>query len=158
MHEIFAGPGFDIFVDPKPAAKNVECINTSTDKGTPIYNCHQNFRMGFCGFSQAASGSYPVGSHGLCPYFYNLAFTHDFVNNNFHNCVSDRPIKDPPNNVKMGYLGAFNRTQYVGDVFIVTAKYPPFIVDNNLIDNQLPNLLEYLSCDSNKALRLENEV
>lgn len=41
-----AGPGFFYyFKDPKNAANFVQCINTSKDKGTSIYNCHQNWRL-----------------------------------------------------------------------------------------------------------------
>jgi hypothetical protein len=40
-----AGPGFFNYKkDPKRAANFVECINTSRDKGTTAYNCHQNWR------------------------------------------------------------------------------------------------------------------
>lgn len=64
-----AGPGFDeviTTVDPKLAAKRVNCINTSGNAGTIIYNCHINFRMGVCGKRQLASGRKPMASHGLC--------------------------------------------------------------------------------------------
>jgi hypothetical protein len=98
-----------MYADPKPAAKNVACINTSYDKGTYIYNCHQNFRMGNCGYSQAGAGSFPLGSHGLCPYFYNLAFKNNFVPNNYYKCHSSRMVINPSNDVKMGYLGNFDR-------------------------------------------------
>lgn len=104
-----AGPGFNIYEDPKPAAKNVACINTSTDKGSSNYNCHQNFRMGSCGNWQAAAGAYPLGNHGLCPYFYNLAFTNDFVPNNFYKCNSNQMAKNITSNVKMGQNAVFNR-------------------------------------------------
>jgi hypothetical protein len=140
-----AGPGFDTGKDPKPAAKVVSCIDTSTDKGTGNYNCHQNFIMGRCGSYQDAAGSYPVGSHGLCPYFYNLAFTYNYTYSNNFGCSSGRMIKNPPASVKMGYLGDFNRTLYVGDIFINNAKYPPYIIENNLVDNQLPNLLTFMN-------------
>ena len=41
-----AGPGFFYYrKDPKRAAKFVQCINTSRDKGTATYNCHQNWRF-----------------------------------------------------------------------------------------------------------------
>lgn len=63
------GPGFDHVLrkaDPKSAAKNVHCINTSVDKGTNFYNCHINFRMGVCGKKQIGAGKKPFGSHGLC--------------------------------------------------------------------------------------------
>lgn len=104
-----AGPGFDVNAAVMPAAKNVACINTSNDKGTSVYNCHQNFRMGNCGKTQAAAGSYPLGSHGLCPFFYNLAFKNDFVFQNKYGCTSKRMLKNTTSAVKMGYLGSFNR-------------------------------------------------
>lgn len=129
------GPGFTSKHDPKPAAKHVACINTSNIKGTTIYNCHQNFRMGKCGKTQAGASRFPLGSHGLCPYFYNLAFTHDFVPNNHYNCSSTRILRSFVGNVKMGYMGDFDRTVNVGDIFIATAKYSPFIVINGIIDN-----------------------
>lgn len=102
-----AGPGFDMnvrSVDPKNSAKNVACINTSTDKGTGVYNCHQNFRMGLCGRSQAAAGPRPLGNHGLCPYFYNAAFEHEFVADNFYNCKSLRTASNLPSDYRMGYM------------------------------------------------------
>lgn len=41
-----AGPGFFYYrKDPKKSANFVQCINTSKDKGTTIYNCHQNWRF-----------------------------------------------------------------------------------------------------------------
>lgn len=101
-----AGPGFDHnkrYIDPKLAAKNVACINTSIDKGTNIYDCHQNFRMGKCGKSQIAAGPKPLGNHGLCPYFYNAAFTQNFTANNVYNCTSKRPAINIPENFTMGY-------------------------------------------------------
>lgn len=122
-------------VDPKPAAKNVACINTSSDKGTVVYNCHQNFRMGVCGFAQVAAGPYPLGSHGLCPYIYLSAFDNDFVANNVHACYSDRSVKSPSKDVKMGYNANFDRSLYQGDIFIATAQYPPYVVINNIINN-----------------------
>jgi alpha-beta hydrolase superfamily lysophospholipase len=49
-----AGPGFTAYPadkrhfsrlkDPKKAANFVQCINTSVDKGTHYYDCHQNWR------------------------------------------------------------------------------------------------------------------
>uniref|UniRef100_A0A182PTT6 Lipase domain-containing protein n=1 Tax=Anopheles epiroticus TaxID=199890 RepID=A0A182PTT6_9DIPT len=80
-----AGPGFDTDrafkqMDFRNAAKNVQCIHTSIDKGTKFPNkCHQNWRMGLCGLRQAAAGPPPLGSHGLCPVFYNLAFKYQFL-------------------------------------------------------------------------------
>lgn len=102
-----AGPGFDNMkraVDPKLAAKHVSCINTSIDKGTSIYNCHQNFRMGKCGSSQPASGPRPLASHGLCPYFYNSAFDNEFTPSKDSKCKSKRTPSEMPDGLRMGYL------------------------------------------------------
>lgn len=103
-----AGPGFDnlaISKDPKLSAKNVQCINTSTDKGTSIYNCHQNWRMGSCGIIQKGSTSPPMMSHGLCPYFYTSAFKNDFIYKNITTeCINKRPALKLPLNYKMGYM------------------------------------------------------
>lgn len=67
--------------DPKLAAKNVACINTSTFKGTTVYNCHQNFRMGNCATQQLASNDV-LTHHRLCPLFYINSFDYKFVPNN----------------------------------------------------------------------------
>ena len=140
-----AGPGFNFFWrirDPKLGAKNVGCINTSIDKGSRVYNCHQNFRMGRCGEWQPAAGPYPLGSHGLCPYIYNKAFDHEFVPINAYGCASNRPANISTSNVRMGYLGSYNRTFAQGDVFIATAKYPPYLVIDNVIENLVQNTTE----------------
>jgi len=147
-----AGPGFNKLVDSTLAAKNVQCINTSNDKGTNVYNCHQNFRMGNCGQSQAASGPPPLASHGLCPYFYNLAFTYDYTFNNYYGCSSPRMVKNPPSNVKMGYFLDFNGTRFRGDIFVATAKYPPFVVKDNVIDNHFQSLMEFESLTTGRSL------
>jgi hypothetical protein len=138
------GPGFDMNIDPKPAARFVSCINTSNDKGTTVYNCQQNFRMGNCGNSQAAAGSYPLGSHGLCPFFYNFAFTNDFVPNNYYGCLSSRELKNPFETVRMGYRATFSRSTNEGDIFIATAKFPPYVVIGGVLDNQMTSLLQYV--------------
>lgn len=67
-----AGPAFDSngrHVDPKYAAKSVNCINTSIRYGTNFYDCHINFRMGVCGYNQLGASRKPCGSHGLCVNF-----------------------------------------------------------------------------------------
>jgi len=105
--------GFKVDKKLQPAAKNVGCINTSNNKGVNVYTCHQNYRMGSCGNSQAASstaGPDPVDSHRLCPYFYNFAFTNDYVySNDYYACSSARILKNTTSAVKMGYLADFNR-------------------------------------------------
>lgn len=130
-----AGPGFDrtkFAKDPKLAAKNVACINTSVDKGTKVYNCHQNFRMGRCGNSQAAEGPRPMGNHGLCPYFYNEAFDYKFVPSNFYKCSSQRTANVSTPGVRMGYMGNFDRKSVRGDIFIATVKNPPYVLLNQI--------------------------
>jgi hypothetical protein len=123
--------------DPKLASKNTQCINTSIDKGTAVYNCHQNFRMGNCGSSQPAAGPYPLGSHGLCPYFYNSAFDHEFIADNQFKCTSANQANITSNpKVRMGYLGENDRNSVRGEIFIATAKYAPYKVVNNVVDNK----------------------
>ena len=63
-----AGPGFDDYkFDPRLSAENVQCIHTSSDKGTKRKSdCNQNWLMGNCGESQDGRGDYPKG---LFPFF-----------------------------------------------------------------------------------------
>lgn len=103
-----AGPGFDYKVnrlDHRDAAQNVQCIHTTRDKGTKFYTCHQDWRMGNCGFSQPAAQEPPKGSHGLCPYFYINAFEYAFYAvNRPDKCISRKPAKFWPDGFKMGYM------------------------------------------------------
>uniref|UniRef100_T1DIE1 Putative triacylglycerol lipase n=1 Tax=Psorophora albipes TaxID=869069 RepID=T1DIE1_9DIPT len=131
-----AGPGFDSdrnfsSLDPKLAAKNVQCIHTSNDKGTFRRDCHQDWDMGNCGNSQPASGPYPKGSHGLCPYFYNSAFTHEFrAIPKPKECTSFRAATHIPTDFRMGYLSDANST-IIGDFYARTTKHYPY--------NEIPN-------------------
>jgi hypothetical protein len=99
-----AGVGFTFYNrDSRKAARFVQCINTSTDKGTSYYNCHQNWRLGECGNRQIAAGKFPMGSHGLCPFFFAKSFRHDFVaRNDIYNCKSSRFVMDLPSDYIMG--------------------------------------------------------
>lgn len=91
--------------DTSEAAENVQCIHTSNTYGTGKRNCTQNWNMGICGFAQVGASVYPKGSHGLCPYFYNTAFHHDFIAwNNIYGCFSPRAASDYPELFKMGYM------------------------------------------------------
>lgn len=102
-----AGPGFDNRpqADHRLAAQNVQCLHTSRDKGTRHYNCHQDWRLGNCGYSQDAAADPPFGSHGLCPYFYVSAFDHDFFAVPQPNeCTARAPAQFWPDKYKMGYL------------------------------------------------------
>lgn len=94
------------FVDHRKSAKNVQCIFTSRDKGSRhTTSCHQNWKMGNCGWSQVAAQDPPMGSHGLCPYFYLSAFTNDFVAVRKPNeCGARRPAALIPPGFKMGYM------------------------------------------------------
>ena len=130
-----AGPGFDglYYKDPQLAAKNVACINTSNLKGTQSYVCHQNYRMGNCGWSQPGDGwGFGLDSHDLCPMFYNAAFDNKFKPMKFHLCPSYRYANVTPD-VALGYLADFDREHIRGDIFIATAAAPPFAVINNVI-------------------------
>ena len=107
-----AGPGFDFRpqADHKLSAKNVQCIHTSRDKGTHRYNCHQDWRLGNCGYSQDAASDPPFGSHGLCPYIYLSAFNNDFyaIPKPFE-CNSRSPSLYWPQNFRMGYFESNKR-------------------------------------------------
>ncbi|XP_055596011.1 uncharacterized protein LOC129746398 [Uranotaenia lowii] len=134
-----AGPGFDADrffkgVNFRGAAKNVQCIHTSTDKGTKMTNkCHQNWRMGQCGFFQLGAGKPPLGSHGLCPVYYNLAFKENFyAQEKPGECgVLRDPTADYPTNFKMGYMER-RKSQVRGELFAQTSNHYPFALGNEL--------------------------
>lgn len=79
-----AGPGFDRNATfqrqnmPMASARNVQCVHTSSDKGTALRLCHQNWNMGRCGWSQPAAAAPPLGSHGLCPFLFVHAFENPY--------------------------------------------------------------------------------
>lgn len=65
-------------IDPKTSAKRVHGIHTSNIIGTARYDNHVDFLMGHCGRLQDANRRIPYGDHGLCPYFFNCAFSNKF--------------------------------------------------------------------------------
>jgi hypothetical protein len=73
-----------------------------------------------------------MGSHGLCPHFYNSAFTRNFTVNGAATrwgCTSPRlaPIKTAAcAGARMGYTAVFNTTACRGDFFIDTASTAPY--------------------------------
>ena len=76
-----AGPGFDTFQNGNhsKAAKFVQCLHSSRDKGTRIYSCDRNIRFGLCGHKQPAAVSQSVYSnHGLCVQMYINSFEYPF--------------------------------------------------------------------------------
>lgn len=119
-----AAPGFDYYnsevaKNPQDAAKNVQCIHTSNNFGTAVYNCHQNWRMGVCGAYQIGGRDWSllycelykicqtpkaIGSHSLCHDMYINAFEVDFLANNIYLCPSYRAAKNLPTKFKMGYM------------------------------------------------------
>lgn len=101
-----AGPGFyhNKATDPKLSAKNVQCINTSVDMGTNIYNCHQNWRMGNCGVIQPGATFKFASNHGMCLYLYTSAFENNFYAVNSTICLSNRVATNLPSKFKMGYM------------------------------------------------------
>uniref|UniRef100_A0A182QGP5 Lipase domain-containing protein n=1 Tax=Anopheles farauti TaxID=69004 RepID=A0A182QGP5_9DIPT len=132
-----AGPGFDSDrafkqTDFRNAAKNVQCIHTSIDKGTKFPNkCHQNWRMGQCGLRQAAAGPPPLGSHGLCPVFYNLAFKYQFLAQpKPMECLSLGETATYPRNYRMGYMET-RKSDVRGELFAQTSDVFPYTVYTN---------------------------
>lgn len=69
--------------------------------------------MGYRAYYQPAAYAYPLGDHGLCPYFYNSAFTYDFVPNNFYGSQTYRMANNLTDDVIMGYRGNFNRLEAI---------------------------------------------
>lgn len=114
------------FVDHRRAAKNVQCIFTSRDKGSRHTTaCHQNWKMGNCGWSQVAAQDPPLGSHGLCPYFYLSAFSNDFpAVRKPAECGSRRMAGSWPVGFKMGYTES--RKSWVAWNWSSSLIYPLF--------------------------------
>ncbi|XP_065080224.1 uncharacterized protein LOC135703043 [Ochlerotatus camptorhynchus] len=116
-------------LDPKQAAKSVQCIHTSEIFGTARRDCHVSWSLGRCGRDQPAAGPFPKGSHGLCPYFYNSAFSHSFyAQPKPMNCNSNRYASTWPPGFKMGYFCDMERSVGVlyGEQFASTTKKFPY--------------------------------
>jgi hypothetical protein len=45
----------------------------------------------------------PINSHGLCPYYYILAFQYDYFYDANYPCPTLRKPENVPDNFKMGY-------------------------------------------------------
>lgn len=123
-----AGPLFDKYpnLNSKAAAKNVQCIHTSSNQGTSERNCHQNWNMGYCGkYQLAEETSDNLRSHGLCNSFYNAAFHHDFyAETHPFQCNVNYIRPYWPFKFKMGYMESRKNKVY-GEFFASTwSKYP----------------------------------
>ncbi|XP_038106977.1 uncharacterized protein LOC6049112 [Culex quinquefasciatus] len=124
-----AGPGFDSpdtalsILDPKLAARNVQCIHTSL-LGTTRRSCHQNWNMGNCGLRQPGTVALQE-SHSLCPRYYNSAFTNEFraVPKPLE-CFSLRNSANPVN-IRMGYFTDVENGA-TGDLFAETTESFPY--------------------------------
>lgn len=125
-----AGPGFDNkpTTDHRLAGQNVQCVHTSREYGTKFSMCHQDWKMGNCGLTQDAASKPPNGSHGLCPYFYNLAFRHPFYAiPKPRKCKAKNEALRWPKKFRMGYMGE-NKDLVQGELFALTSKTFPFNV------------------------------
>ncbi|XP_055603070.1 pancreatic triacylglycerol lipase-like [Uranotaenia lowii] len=113
------------WTDPKLAAKQVQCIHTSKRFGIAERNCHVNWNMGDCGVQQEGRQPFPMGSHDLCPHFYNSAFEHDFLPiPKPKKCQSFREVEEWPEGFRMGYYCDME-SGVTGDLFSPTyEKYP----------------------------------
>lgn len=110
------------------AGQNVQCIHTSREYGTKFSMCNQDWKMGNCGVTQDAASKPPNGSHGLCPYFYNLAFRHPFYAvPKPRKCRAKNEASRWPKKFRMGYLGE-NKELVQGELFAMTSKTFPFNV------------------------------
>lgn len=59
-------------------------------------------RLGVCGSYQLGAKEPPMGSHGLCPFFFIESFYNDFIAYNLYGCASSRLAKNLPNDLVMG--------------------------------------------------------
>ncbi|XP_023293825.2 uncharacterized protein LOC111677030 [Lucilia cuprina] len=125
-----AGPGFDFisYLNHSEAAENIQCYYTSLDKGSHFHSCHQNIRLGQCGYTQPAILSQPYfSSHGLCPRIYINAFDYPFYafQKSPKWCDRGKTIKNLPNGFTVGYReGGYN--DMIGDIFVPTSMNYPY--------------------------------
>lgn len=127
-----AGPGFDApnlafsQLDPKLAARNVQCIFTS-QVGVKRRSCHQNWNMGDCGLGQP--GANIIVAHILCPKFYNSAFRNEFRSvRKPDKCVSFRAMAELPVNHRMGYFTDVESGVIRDFYALTTINYPYNVV------------------------------
>lgn len=135
-----AGPLFvadDITKDFKKAAKNVQCIHTSTEFGTKARKCSQDWLMGICGIYQPAAKPWmKEKSHALCNEFYINSFDFDFIAYDKYNCPNADDVNGLPYQYKMGYMED-RKLNVTGVIPCPTTLNFPFnfdIQNDNLID------------------------
>ncbi|XP_055589388.1 uncharacterized protein LOC129741665 [Uranotaenia lowii] len=125
-----AGPGFDdngtySAAILKNSAKKVQCIYTGLMFSSLNRNCHVNWKMGFCGISQPASGAV-LSDHNICPYFYNSAFENRFpaMAKPLY-CLSTKAAISWPQNFRMGFFCDVN-SGATGDFYAKTSSVFPY--------------------------------
>lgn len=126
-------PGFDMsseqLIHAKDAAKEVQCIHTSRDVGTPYRFCQWDWDMGICGWMQPAAWFFLPSSHMFCPEYYNSAFMNDFnaMSKPFY-CLNETVAPDPVNfnhTIKMGFRFDTTNTPE-GEYYASTSFLPPY--------------------------------
>lgn len=119
-------------VDPKDAFKENQCVHTNRGGlGTTDEVCLQDWNMGDCGESQLANRPFPNGNHGLCPQFYNSAFTHKFLavpkKDTCNQTLTPRDATSFSPNMRMGYFQTLDpqwKTKEKTFYAITTKDYP----------------------------------
>lgn len=120
----------------RDSALFVQCIHTSSDKGTKGRYCPININMGKCGHSQPGSTSRPYLSHGLCPVMYNNAFRIDFsllpvttINDHFKAQCTPRKYAPDVRRLPYATMGfRFNADFPLGEYFALTRMKSPYNV------------------------------
>lgn len=116
--------------NPMAAAKSVSCIHSSK-LGLSDMKCHQNFRLGLCGYEQNFDIPFNrMNSHVICQVLYIRAFTKNMKlnlpNEMKHQCMTNEtlPIADLNSpacrGVKFGYLANFDKQKCRGNFFVET--------------------------------------
>lgn len=120
----------------RDSAMFVQCIHTSSDKGTKGRYCQIDINMGKCGQSQPGSTSRPYLSHGLCPVIYNNAFNVDFklvpvnvINEDFDVQCTPRKFTPDVSRLPACTMGfRLNTGLPLGEYFALTSINYPFNV------------------------------
>lgn len=112
------------------AAKSVSCIHTSR-VGISDIKCHQNFRLGMCGYEQNFDIPFDrMNSHVMCQVLFIRSFTKTFKlehpNQMKHKCLTNEtmPIADlnSPScrGARFGYLANYDKQNCRGNFFVDT--------------------------------------
>lgn len=133
-----AGPYFTVLanIHATDSAKEVQCVHTSTDYGTPYRYCQKDVLLGNCGITQVSATSPPKMSHGMCPYLYNSTFENDFklvtktqmYYATYYLCSAVKPEPDV-SQMAPAYMGfRMDMSMPDGQYYTLTSKLYPFNV------------------------------